>query len=134
MLTRPSCGHTFEAQLNNVLNQRSICPPCGKVERMKPALVEWMKKYGKDLDYDKFIDYRYQVRKLSERTYNAHIDVLNPQRLPRSRPDLLKGCVQLDHVVPIIECFKRGWLPEAAADLSNLRVIDAIANLRKQRF
>lgn len=111
-----------------------MCGVCGPKKRMAYALKFFIEKYGKDLDYDKFIDYRYQVRKLSERTYETHIDILNPQRLKRSRPDLLKGCVQLDHITPIIECFKQGWPPEDAAALNNLRVIDAIENLKKQRF
>lgn len=129
-----TCQHTFSAQLLNLLNGRSICGVCGPKKRMANALTHWVAKYGKCADYKKFEDYRYVVRKLSEQVYKANIDLLNPQGLTRSRPDLVKGCVQLDHKKPIIDCFNEGVPPEVAADLSNLQVIDAIANLSKQRF
>lgn len=134
IVVRLECGHQFTAQLQNIMGQVSVCGVCGPQKRMANALQHWLKKYGKCLDYERFEDYRYQVRKLTEQVYKANKQLLNPLDLPRSRPDLLKGCVQLDHVKPIIECFKDGWTPERAAALENLQVLDAIDNLKKQRF
>lgn len=133
-VTNTACGHMFTAQLNNIVSGRCICAVCGPKKRMAHALNIFLDKYARDYDICAFHGYRDLVRKLSNINYEANIDILNPKRLVRSRPDLVEGCVNLDHIIPIIECFKRDWPAEQAAALSNLRIIDAVENLKKQRF
>lgn len=56
------------------------------------------------------------------------------QFLERVNPDYLKGLnhgYHLDHIVPIIECFKRGWSAEKAANISNLQMLYWTENLSK---
>ena len=74
--------------------------------------------------------YTRKVRGLSEATYRENIDVINPLRLPRCRGN--QGW-HLDHIVSIVECFKRGWTPEQAAALNNLQLLSAAENLSKGR-
>lgn len=132
---RRECGHQYEVQLNNLLSRASICQTCGYKDRAAKALVYWKEKYGRGTYGGKeFDDYQWHVRKLSDKTYKQNIDIINPDRHPRSRPDLNPDAWQLDHKIAIIECFKRGWTVEQAADISNLQMLPAIENLSKQRY
>jgi hypothetical protein len=93
---------------------------------MKAALEGFMDKYAKDYDLDAFDDFRQKVRGLSEVTYKLQKESLNPKKLPRGR-----HLYHLDHKVPIIECFKRGWTPEQAASVQNLQLLWWEDNLSK---
>lgn len=130
-VTNRECGCRYKVQLCNLLSGASKCSVCGPKKRMAIAMVHWKEKYGRD--YDLWEDYLTQVRQLSDRCYDANIDTLNPKRLPRSRPDLNPDAVNLDHIVPIIECFKRGWDIHEAAALTNLQLLPARENLSKKQ-
>jgi len=74
--------------------------------------------------------YTRKVRGLSEKTYRDNIDIINPNRHPRM---LGNQGWHLDHVISIVKCFKRGWVPEQAAVLGNLQLLPAGENLSKGR-
>lgn len=130
-----TCGTTQTWSFTNLLKQwktkKQPCSKCGGTERMKPAMARYIAKF--QLDERARTDlraYTRKVRGLSEATYRENIDVLNPQRLPRCRGN--QGW-HLDHIISIVECFKRGWTPKQAAALSNLQLLSAPDNLSKGR-
>lgn len=132
-VTNSECGHTFVAQLLNVLNGRSRCGVCGPKKRMAHALTFFKAKYTPD-DPTDFARFKRKVRNLTEQTYKANIDTINPLRHKRSRPDVNPDAWQLDHKVSIFEAYKQGWTPEATSALENLQMLPALENFQKQRF
>ena len=130
------CGHEWEAPFTNILKQvknakaknlRPACGVCGPKHRFTKALEKYIEKYAIDYDLDKANDYRRLVRRMTEQTYKKNKHVINPNNLPRGR----NTGYHLDHVVPIIECFKQGWPAEEAADVSNLQMLEWTENLSK---
>lgn len=130
------CGHEWEAPFTNLLKQiknahtkrlRPACGICGPKHRMKVALDGFMDKYAVDYDLDKMHDFRKKVRGLTEKVYKSNKHLINPNDLPRGR----NTGYHVDHIVPIIECFKRGWTAEQAADVSNLQMLPWMDNLSK---
>lgn len=130
---RIECGHSYEARLSNILSGASICSICGPTARMKPAMQAWLEKYAAH-DTTDFARFKRKVRNLTEQTYKANIDVINPLKHKRSRPDVNPDAWQLDHKVSIFEAYKQGWTPEQASALENLQMLPALENFKKQRF
>jgi hypothetical protein len=133
---RTPCEHEWTVVFSNLIKQTKNAeekgnpPPCGLCGgklRMKKALVGYVAAHGKDYDVKKANHYTQLVRKLTEHTYRENIDELNPNRLTRG----LNHGHHLDHIVPIIECFKKGWTPEQAAAKENLKLIPFQDNLSK---
>jgi hypothetical protein len=107
------------------------CTKCGAIERQGKRMAAFMKAFGRDwnnIDVKDWEAYRVSVRKLTEITYKKHQSVINPLGLKRGM-----RAYHLEHIIPIVECFKRGWTPEQAADLSNLQLLEAKDNLSKGR-
>lgn len=75
--------------------------------------------------------YKNRVHKLSERTYTENIDLINPNRYTRTLFGV-EGGYQLDHKIPIKECFERGITPEEASKIENLRILPWKENLMRQ--
>ena len=71
------------------------------------------------------------VHGMSQEVYNENIDVINPERYPRTLCGV-EGGWQLDHIIPIKECFDRGIPPREAASLTNLRMLPWKENLMRQ--
>lgn len=71
------------------------------------------------------------VHGLSQVAYEEHIDTINPNRYPRTLCGV-EGGWQLDHIIPIKECFERGLSPEEASALTNLRMLPWKENLMRQ--
>lgn len=130
---RIECDHTYEAQLRYIVSQASICSICGPKKRMAHALTFFKAKYTPD-DPTDFLKFKRKVRNLTEQTYKANIDVINPLKHKRSRPDVNPDAWQLDHKVSIFEAYKQGWTPEQASALENLQMLPALENFKKQRF
>lgn len=74
--------------------------------------------------------YKGLVHRLSGRTYSENIDVINPNHYTRTLCGV-EGGWQLDHIIPIKECYKRGMTPEEASDISNLRMLPWKNNLMR---
>ena len=75
--------------------------------------------------------YRNRVTKLTEKIYLENIDILNPQRLPRTVCGVSEG-YQLDHIISVRNCFDLGWTPEEASKLENLQLLPWKINLTKR--
>lgn len=74
--------------------------------------------------------YKNLVHKLSERTYVEHIDEINPDRFPRTLCGVDCG-YQLDHIVPVRECFDTGVSAFDASSVENLRMLPWKQNLMR---
>ena len=74
--------------------------------------------------------YKALVHRLSGKTYHENIDVINPERHPRTLNGV-DGGWQLDHIKTIKECFEQGIPAEEAAAVSNLRMLPWQQNLMR---
>ena len=74
--------------------------------------------------------YRNKVHRLSERTYVDCINVINPERHPRTLCGV-EGGWQLDHIKPVRQCFDEGLTAEEASSFSNLRMLPWRVNLMR---
>ena len=129
------CGHKWTVRLDNfrkLINNAKAkgiplpCGTCGPKHRLTNALAAYIEKYGRDYDVKKWDDYRMLVRKLSDITYRQFKEEINPQNYRRG-----KKTWHLDHIFPIIECFKQGWSVEKAASKENLQMLYWQENLIK---
>lgn len=75
--------------------------------------------------------YARKVHHLSHKTYLENIDIINPNRHPRTLCGVIDGW-QLDHIIPIKECFEKGLSIEEASAVSNLRMLPWKNNLMRQ--
>jgi hypothetical protein len=132
-----TCGTKQTWSFGNLLKQLKArpdkvpCSKCGAAERQEKSMAAYMKIFGRDwnnINVEDWEAYSLSVRRLTEITYKKHKSIINPLGLKRG-----VNTYHLDHIVPIVECFKRGWPPEQAADLSNLQMLEAKANLSKGR-
>ena len=76
--------------------------------------------------------YRNNVNILTERNYVEYIEVINPQRHPRTIAGV-EGGWQLDHIKTVRECFDAGVYPEIASEVSNLRMLPWQENLARNK-
>ena len=72
-----------------------------------------------------------QVHGLSQKVYEQNINIINPERYPRTLCGVSGGW-QLDHIIPIKECFEKGIAIEEAASITNLRMLPWKDNLMRQ--
>lgn len=92
-----------------------------------------LSKYGIKRDYKtpEYAKYNRKVRLLTEKVYADNMEKINPDNHPRTLCGV-PGGYQLDHIVPIRECFDKNISPEQAADVSNLQMITWEKNLQKR--
>ena len=136
-LIAPCCDGEFSSVFGNLIsgikkNEQSgynklPCGLCGPKHRMEAALAGYVANNGKNYDVKKANHFTQLVRKLSEHTYRANKEKINPNNHIRG----LNHNYHLDHIVPIIECFKRGWSPERTAAVENLQMLEYRENLSK---
>jgi hypothetical protein len=119
---------TFSNLLKQLKTQPEPCTSCGSKARTKNATAAYVEIYGRDYDLKKFTDYATKVRRMSDKLYHQHKALINPLGLKRGW-----RTHHLDHIVPIVECFKRGWPAAKAAALDNLQMLTALDNLSKGR-
>lgn len=105
---------------------RMPCPKCGGEERIGKALEGFIEKYGRDYDIAEYEDYNLKVRQLSEQTYRNNKSTINPLNYKRGHRDY-----HLDHIFPVIECFKQGLSIEFASSIDNLQMLPYDENIRK---
>jgi len=139
-LVAPCCEQEFSTVFGNLLsgikkNEESgynklPCGNCGPKHRMEAALKGYVEKNGVDYDEATFKQYKRQVHGKSDLTYKANEKILNPLGLKRALAGV-EGAYHLDHIIPIIECFKRGWSSEQTSALENLQLLDWRDNLSK---
>lgn len=126
------------------------CIQCNKLFLVKPC---YTKKYcsqscaGKSIDksYMQTEEYRNAMRKdttpaykryaglvhrLSQKNYEENIMIINPNGYVRTRCGVDNGW-QLDHIIPIKECFEKGISVEEASSVNNLRMLPWKHNLMR---
>jgi len=77
-----------------------------------------------------YTQYARKVHRLSQKVYEEHKDILNPNNHPRTLCGV-EGGWQLDHIIPIKECFEKGLSEEEVASLDNLRMLPWKTNLMR---
>lgn len=107
------------------------CVSCGGKRRVGKAMAGYIAKHGRKYNLNDFEDYRYKVRVLTEKTYNANKELINPENHKRV---LGNQGHHLDHIIPIIACFNHMVSVEAASSIKNLRIIPAYDNIAKGRW
>lgn len=95
--------------------------------------TEEYKNTKKNPNLPAYKKYANLVRKFTEENYVKHIDIINPNRFPRSLCGV-DGGYQLDHIKSIKECWNTGVPPEQAGEICNLQMITWKENLSKRKF
>lgn len=127
------CDHVFLVKVGNILDGATVCGVCGPTKRAAIALKGYVDKYGRTYDITKWADYKREVWVLTNLYYKANVHKLNPMGLPRRRAGSHPDAVNLDHLIPMIYCFKNKLPIEFAADPENIRMIPAVENLSKKQ-
>ena len=96
----------------------------------RSALYEKMRGKIKNPNIKQYRRYANAVHRLSAKVYKDNIDIINPERHPRTVCGI-DGGWQLDHIVSIKECFENGISPEEASALENLRMLPWKENLMR---
>lgn len=99
------------------------------IDRSYTQTEEFKDKHRKD-STPAYKKYKNIVGKLTDKTYAKYIDVINPDRLPRTIAGV-EGGYQLDHIKSVRECFDEGVDPEVCADVNNLRMLPWKENLMR---
>ena len=111
--TKKYCSHSCQQRTANV-----AAKGIGSRKIRNPATPEY-KKYAR------------QVHGLSQKIYEQNKQLINPNNHPRTLCGIKDGW-QLDHIIPIKECFEKGLTPQEAAQVSNLRMLPWKDNLMRQ--
>ena len=131
-LIAPCCGHVFISKYANIrknhTDEYNICPKCGAKRRMEKCLAGYMDKYGADYNLEFYEDYGSLVYQMSNTNYKKYKHIVNPENLPIGRKEY-----HLDHIVPVILCFKLGIPVEIASSVDNLTMLYWYDNLSKGR-
>lgn len=77
-----------------------------------------------------YTKYSRKVHGLSQKIYEENKDTINPNNYPRTLCGV-DGGYQLDHIIPIKECFEKGMSVEKASSLDNLRMLPWKTNLMR---
>ena len=78
-----------------------------------------------------YTKYARKVHALSHKVYEQNKEIINPNNYPRTLCGVENGW-QLDHIIPIKECFEKGISAEEASDVKNLRMLPWKDNLMRQ--
>jgi hypothetical protein len=127
---RKTCGHTFAAQLNNIADGISICSVCNNTNKTNRLKEIWQKVYeynkANESEYKKFTKLVWKYTRLSKK---HHMDKINPDNLPITLAG--QGGYHVDHILSINYCFNNNISAEVCGDYSNLRTMEASANISK---
>lgn len=82
-------------------------------------------------DVPAYTRYKRKVHNLSHKIYEENIELINPNRYPRTVNGVTGGW-QLDHIKSIRECFDEGISIEGCAKLENLQLLPWQQNLEKR--
>ena len=103
----------------------------GYIERYGELLgkQKYQERYN-NVNSTEYKTYARKVHRLSGKTYAENIDIINPNRYTRTLCGV-EGGWQLDHIIPIKECYEKGISPEKAAEVGNLRMLPWKDNLMR---
>ena len=125
----PDCSNTFTVVPSKV--RLYCCHRCHSLTLDNSHLQspEALKKRTKDTT-PAYKRYKGLVHRMSGYTYTENIDIINPNRYNRTLCGVKDGW-QLDHIIPVKECYDRGMTPEEASAISNLRMLPWKDNLMR---
>lgn len=125
----PDCSNTFTVIPSKV--RLYCCHRCHSLTLDNSHLQspEVLKKRTKDTT-PAYKRYKALVHRLSGYNYTKNIDIINPNRYNRTLCGVADGW-QLDHIIPIKECYEKGMTAEEASSLSNLRMLPWRDNLMR---
>jgi len=107
------CGIKFSRRYNTIHSTTDhLCRFCSR-----KAVAETINKLGKNTlkgsehpnwnaNKSEFLSYAYQVRQLSEKIYQKHLHILNPENHQRTLCGVRSG-YQLDHKISVKEGFEK---------------------------
>jgi 5-methylcytosine-specific restriction endonuclease McrA len=125
----PDCSNTFIVVPSKV--RLYCCHRCHSLTLDNSHLQspEVLKERTKDTT-PAYKRYKGLVHRLSGYNYTESIDIINPNRYTRTLCGV-EGGWQLDHIIPIKECYEKGISPEEASAISNLRMLPWKENLMR---
>ena len=125
----PDCSNTFTVVPSKV--RLYCCHRCHSLTLDNSYLQspEVLKKRTKETT-PAYKKYKALVHRLSGFIYSKNIDIINPNRYTRTVCGIKDGW-QLDHIIPIKECYEKGMTPEEAASINNLRMLPWKDNLMR---
>jgi hypothetical protein len=132
-VTNSKCGHRFNVIYRNLFSNDNYCPVCGGKQRAKYATKIIMERSKEEIERllplvgTNYSTYLKVVRILTSKTYNNNLERVNPNGFTLSRYSY-----NLDHIVPIKECYRHSIDVYTAASIENLKVITAKENLSKK--
>ena len=109
---RKYCSRSCHMRFNN---------PCknGRPRKLRNPNTPAYKRYAR------------AVHGASHKVYLANIDIVNPMGYTRTLCGVTNGW-QLDHIVPVRECFEKGLSIAEASAVTNLRMLPWKDNLMRQ--
>jgi len=105
------------------------------IEKLKRADRSYMQgeKYAlatRDPNTPKYKQYQRDVFRMTEETYAAHIELINPNRYPRTLAGV-EGGYQLDHKISVRHGFDNDIDPRVIASANNLQMLPWKDNIKK---
>lgn len=124
----PNCSSTFS--LRKVQKKKYCSRSCQMIVDNNGPKGKGTRKL-RNPNMPEYKRYARMVHGLSRDVYKENIDLINPNRYPRTLCGV-EGGWQLDHIIPIKECFEKGLSVEEASHVSNLRMLPWKENLMRQ--
>lgn len=121
------CNNTFEATPND---KKKYCSHSCQARTQHIAPKGIGSRSIRNPNVKEYRKYSRLVHGLSQETYLKHIDIINPNRYPRTLCGVENGW-QLDHIISIKECFEKNIPPEQASSVENLRMLPWKENLMR---
>lgn len=123
-----NCSVTFEAGPEN---SKRFCSHSCQMRTIHQAPKGKGSRSIRNPNISEYKRYSRLVHALSNVVYMENIDVINPNRYPRTLCGV-EGGWQLDHIKSIKECFQNNITAEEASSLNNLRMLPWKDNLMRQ--
>lgn len=101
------------------------------IDRSYTQTEEFALKQSKP-DTPAYKKYAGKVHRLTDKVYKENIDVINPERHPRTLAGVEDGW-QLDHIIEVRFGFDNNIPPEVLAEVNNLRMLPWKENLARNR-
>ena len=131
-IRRVECGHEWDAHIHQIAYLNVKCRVCNderkrimfksknkaRQERYLLTATEWQLYAGK-------------ARRISEASYNANKDTINPENLPRGLAGV-QDAYQLDHIISVRTCYENNVPPEVCGDYTNLQFLSWRENSEKK--
>lgn len=123
---RKDCNVTFQV---NRASKKKYCSPRCQMLTQNPS-YKGMHRPQRNPDIKEYTKYSRKVHGLSQKIYELNKDIINPSNYPRTLCGV-EGGWQLDHIIPIKECYNKGMSINEAASLDNLRMLPWKTNLMR---